>query len=76
MVAPDDRVWFVGRTGNYLAVLDPVTGAITRYPMPEADLTDPHTLTFDRAGHRGFALQGSNAVGHLNTIPPPGRGGW
>ncbi len=67
MVAPDGRVWFVGQAGNYLAVLDPATGAITRYPMPEADLTDPHTLTFDRAGNLWFTLQGSNAVGHLNA---------
>src|SRR3712207_2388230 len=29
-VAPDGRVWFVGQTGNYIAVLDPKSGEFKR----------------------------------------------
>ena len=51
--------WFAG-------ALDPVTGKITRYPLP-ADVRDPHTLIFDKAGNIWFTAQSANYVGHLVT---------
>jgi virginiamycin B lyase len=63
-VAPDGKVWFVGQAGNYIANLDPATGAIKTYPTGEA--TDPHTMVFDGKGHIWFTSQGANRVGRLN----------
>ena len=49
-IAPDGKVWFVGQAGNYIANLDPATGAQKRYEIEEG--TNPHTLIVDREGHR------------------------
>ena len=42
------RVWFVGQTGNYVAYLDPATGKFKRYEIEEG--THPHNLIVDKAG--------------------------
>jgi virginiamycin B lyase len=55
----------VGQEGNYVARLEPKSGAITRYPMPDPDAKDPHTIAFDAQGNLWFTLQNSNMVGHL-----------
>ena len=49
-IAPDGKVWFVGQAGNYIANLDPATGAQKRYEIEEG--TNPHTLIVDENGHR------------------------
>ena len=38
-IAPDGKVWFVGQAGNYIANLDPATGAQKRYEIEEG--TEP-----------------------------------
>ena len=49
-IAPDGKVWFVGQAGNYIANLDPRTGAQKKYEIEEG--TNPHTLIVDNAaGH-------------------------
>ena len=35
MVAPDGRVWFVGQTGDYVSVLDPMTGDFEKYDLDD-----------------------------------------
>src|SRR5262245_31941955 len=40
-VAPDGKVWFVGQTGNYLAVFDPKSAEFKQHAIP--DKTLPHT---------------------------------
>src|SRR3712207_1925654 len=47
--------------------LDPATGQITRYPMPDPAVRDPHTLVFDQAGNIWFTAQQSNYVGRLDV---------
>ena len=47
IVDPQGMVWYSGNRNGMIGRLDPRTGAITRYPMPDARVTDPHTLVFD-----------------------------
>ena len=46
--------------------LDPETGKITVYKMPDPAAKDPHTLVFDKKGICWFTLQNSNMVGRLD----------
>jgi virginiamycin B lyase len=43
--------------------LDPETGEIAKYPMPDPAAKDPHTLVFDGNGDIWFTVQGSNFIG-------------
>jgi virginiamycin B lyase len=61
------RVWYSGNRNGTIGRLDPVTGTITRYPIPDTTVKDPHTMVFDRDGNIWFTAQQSNAVGHLNV---------
>ena len=47
----DGNIWYTGNTGSLIGKLDPKTGAVTEYPMPEPG--DPHTLIFDAAASCG-----------------------
>ena len=49
-MAPDGKVWFVGQAGNYVASLDPATGAQKRYDIEAG--TNPHTVNVDQQRHR------------------------
>jgi virginiamycin B lyase len=60
-------VWYSGNHNGTIGKLDPKTGAITRYPMPDSTVRDPHTMIFDQKGNIWFTAQGSNAVGHLDV---------
>lgn len=64
MVAPDGRVWFVGQTAHYAAVLDPETGEFTRYDMDPG--TGPHNLIVDEDGMVYYAGNRANHIGILD----------
>jgi virginiamycin B lyase len=64
-VAPDGRVWFVGQEGNYVAVLDPRSGAFKRYEIEPG--THPHNLIVDKAGMVWYA---GNRNGHIGRLDP------
>ncbi|MFV1987522.1 MAG: lyase [Gemmatimonadota bacterium] len=64
MVAPDGRVWFVGQTADYAAVLDPETGEFTRYDL--APGTGPHNLIVDTDGLVYYAGNRANHIGILD----------
>lgn len=59
-VAPDGRVWFVGQTGNYLAVFDPESERFERHDLPSG--TRPHTVVVDEAGHPWVAGNGNGTI--------------
>lgn len=46
--------------------LDPKTGGITEYPIPDPKVRDPHTLVFDQSGILWFTAQNANRVGRLD----------
>jgi virginiamycin B lyase len=60
-------VWYAGNGNGHIGKLDPATGKITKYPMPNPDARDPHTLIFDQKGDIWFTAQQSNYVGRLRT---------
>jgi hypothetical protein len=37
----------ISRASSYIGSLDPQTGEVIEYPMPDANVRDPHSLTFD-----------------------------
>src|ERR1044072_3395624 len=46
--APDGKVWFVGQEGNFVANLDPQTGAFKQFKIDDG--TNPHNLVVDKQG--------------------------
>src|SRR5215831_18224542 len=50
LAAKDGNIWYTGNTGALIGRLDPKTGAVTEYKMPDPEAKDPHTLLFDRNG--------------------------
>ena len=59
-----DRVWFVGQQGNYLAVLDPGSGEIARFDLPEG--TGPHNLIVAPDSTVWFAGNRDAYIGELD----------
>src|SRR5262249_42685315 len=53
---------FVGLIGK----LDPRTGNVTEYKLPDPAAKDPHTLVFDHDGILWFTVQQGNFVGRLD----------
>ena len=62
-VAPDGKVWFVGQAGNYIANLDPATGAQKRHHRGGHE---PHTLIVDEKGTVGAG----NRNGRIGRLDP------
>jgi virginiamycin B lyase len=59
-------MWYLGNRNATIGKLDPDTGEIVEFSMPEPDAKDPHTGEFDGAGRFWFTLQHSNRVGQLD----------
>ena len=60
------NVWYTGNTNGTVGYLDPKTGKITVFKMPDPKAKDPHTLVFDKKGIGWFTLQNSNMVGRID----------
>ncbi len=65
IVDGEGQVWFAGNRMGYIGKLDPATGDVVEYPMPDAKAGDPHTLVFDGRGHIWFTVQQGNFLGRL-----------
>src|ERR687896_409661 len=48
IVDKKDMVWYAGNGNGHIGKLVPATGKITRYPMPNPEARDPHTLIADQ----------------------------
>jgi virginiamycin B lyase len=64
-------VWFTGNRNNRIVKMDPETGKITTYMIPDAAVRDPHTMIFDQKGNAWFTAQNSEYVGHF--VPATGQ---
>ncbi len=64
-VALDNRVWFVGQRGDYVAVLDPQKGKFQKYPLVSG--TGPHNLIVD---DQGFVWYAGNKASHIGKLNP------
>ena len=60
------NVWYTGNKNGTVGKLDPKTGKITEFKMPDPNAKDPHTAVFDRRGVLFFTLQLSNMIGRLD----------
>lgn len=67
IVDAQGMVWYSGNRNGTIGKLDPRTGALTRYPIPDTTVRDPHTMVFDKQGNIWFTAQQSNAIGHFNV---------
>ena len=65
-VAPDGKVWFVGQAGNYIANLDPQSGAQKQYEIEAG--TNPHTLIVDQQGIVWYAGNRNGRIGRLDPV--------
>jgi virginiamycin B lyase len=64
-VDAQNRVWFVGQTGDYAAYLVPATGAFKRYDLEPG--TGPHNLIVDA---RGAVWYAGNRAAHIGRLDP------
>src|SRR5947207_9717771 len=60
------NIWYTGNTGQLVGKLDPKTGAVTEYKMPDPNAKDPHSLVFDQSEILWFTVQNANMVGRLD----------
>ena len=67
----DGNIWFTASFQGYIGKLDPKTGTIIEYHLPDPAARDPHTPVFDRTGVLWFTVQGANMVGRL--VPQTGE---
>lgn len=59
-----NRVWFVGQKGNYIAYLTPEDGKFRRYELEDGTL--PHNLIVDKKGMVWYAGNGNAHIGKLD----------
>lgn len=64
-VDAQDRVWFVGQAGNYIAYYDPKTNEYKQYEIEEG--THPHNLIIDK---QGFVWYSGNRNGRIGRLDP------
>lgn len=64
------NIWYTGNSKGLIGKLDPRTGQVTEYPMPDPAAKDPHSLAFDQKGTLWFTVQGANMVGRMNPASP------
>lgn len=67
LVDAHGNVWYTGNRNGTLGKIDPTTGAITVYKVPDESVRDPHTMVFDRNGNVWFTAQQSNAIGFFDV---------
>ena len=60
-----NRVWFVGQTGDYIAVFDSDSGMFEQYPLEHG--TGPHNLIVDQQGWVWYA---GNRAAHIGKLDP------
>ncbi len=62
--APDGSIWWAGQWGNLIGRLDPKTGAMQEYPLPDNAM--PHTVAMDRAGNVWYTGNKNGTVGKFD----------
>lgn len=60
----EGNVWFVA--GEHVGKLNPDTGEVTKYPMPDPKARSLHDLVIDPKGDIFFTMSRGNMVGRLN----------
>lgn len=66
--AADGSIWWAGQWGNLIGRIDPATGEMTEYPLPDSAM--PHTVVLDAAGNVWYTGNKNGTVGKFD----PGTG--
>ena len=62
--AADGSIWWAGQWGNLIGRIDPATGEMKEYPLPDKSM--PHTVTLDRAGNVWYTGNKNATIGKLD----------
>jgi virginiamycin B lyase len=62
--APDGTIWWAGMWGNLVGRLDPKTGEVWEYTLPEN--ARPHTVTPDMEGNIWYTGNSNGTIGKLD----------
>lgn len=62
--AADGSIWWAGQWGNLVGRIDPATGEMKEYPLPDG--AKPHSVTLDRTGNVWYTGNGNGTVGKLD----------
>jgi virginiamycin B lyase len=65
-VGPDGSLWFTEQMVNKIGRLDPKTGEIKEYPLPDDKNAGPHGLAADRDGNIWFTANFGGYIGKLD----------
>ncbi|MGE4064689.1 MAG: hypothetical protein AB7E79_15090 [Rhodospirillaceae bacterium] len=63
--APDGTIWWVGQFGNVMGRLDPKTGEMKEFPLPEN--AKPHSVTIDADGNPWYTGNANGTIGKLDA---------
>lgn len=62
--APDGAIWWAGQWANLVGRLDPLTGEMTEFPLPDGAY--PHTVLLDAAGNAWYTGNKNATIGKLD----------
>lgn len=62
--ARDGSIWWAGQFGNLVGRLDPSTGEMKEYPLPEGAY--PHSVTLDQDGNVWYTGNKNGSVGKID----------
>ena len=62
--AADGSIWWAGQWGNLIGRINPATGEMREYPLPQGSM--PHSVTLDDAGNVWYTGNKNGTVGKLD----------
>ena len=62
--AADGTIWWAGQFANLIGKIDPASGKMTEYPLPDGAY--PHSVTLDAAGNVWYTGNKNGTVGMLD----------
>jgi len=62
--AADGSIWWAGQWGNLVGRIDPATGEMTEFPLPDNAM--PHTVVLDAAGDVWYTGNKNGTMGKLD----------
>jgi virginiamycin B lyase len=62
--AADGSIWWAGQWGNLIGRIDPATGEMTEYPLPDNAM--PHSVLLDDAGNVWYTGNKNATIGMLD----------
>jgi virginiamycin B lyase len=67
LVDTDRNLWYLSNKRRHIGMLNPNTGHVSEYKMPDKKARQPRSLVFDQTGDIWFTAEGGNFVGRLDV---------